>query len=96
MMILLLCVAAGVFIAGCTQQAGPAQPPAAHQTPAATAGMANPASVNCAKTGGMTEIKKDATGGEYGMCTFANGTSCEEWALFRGEGCKAGGQAPAK
>jgi putative hemolysin len=25
------------------------------------------------------------------MCTFKNGTSCEEWALFRGEGCKAGG-----
>ena len=24
------------------------------------------------------------------MCTFANGTSCEEWALFRNEGCKAG------
>ena len=21
------------------------------------------------------------------MCTFKNGTSCEEWALYRGEGC---------
>lgn len=52
--------------------------------------IANPASENCVKAGGMTEIKKDATGGEYGMCTFANGTSCEEWALYRGEGCKAG------
>ena len=52
--------------------------------------MANPASVACVNAGGRLEIKKDATGGEYGMCTFANGTSCEEWALFRGEGCKAG------
>jgi predicted secreted protein len=34
------------------------------------------------------DIKKDASGNEYGMCTFKNGTSCEEWALFRNEGCK--------
>jgi putative hemolysin/predicted secreted protein len=59
-------------------------------TTAAPAGMANPASVACVNAGGKLEIKKDATGGEYGMCTFANGTSCEEWALFRGEGCRAG------
>lgn len=59
-------------------------------TTAPTAGMANPASVACVKAGGSLEIKKDATGGEYGMCTFANGTTCEEWALFRGEGCKPG------
>lgn len=67
--------------------------------PAATAppaiGMANPASVACVNAGGKLEIKKDATGGEYGMCTFTNGTSCEEWALFRGEGCRAGTEAAA-
>jgi putative hemolysin/predicted secreted protein len=63
---------------------------AAATTTAASAGMANPASVACVNAGGKLEIKKDATGGEYGMCTFANGTSCEEWALFRNEGCKAG------
>ena len=39
---------------------------------------------------GTVEIKKDASGNEYGMCTFKNGTSCEEWALYRGEGCKPG------
>jgi hypothetical protein len=50
--------------------------------------MANPASVNCGKIGGTTEIKTAADGGQYGMCTFPNGTSCEEWALFRNEGCK--------
>jgi uncharacterized protein len=50
-------------------------------------GLANPASVYCGQVGGKTEIKKDATGAEYGMCTFPNGTSCEEWALYRGE-CK--------
>ena len=50
--------------------------------------MANPASVNCGTLGGKTDIKTAADGGEYGMCTFTNGTTCEEWALFRGEGCK--------
>lgn len=80
---LVLCITAGVFAAGCTQTAS------TEQKPTATAGMPNPASVACVEKGGTLEIKKDATGGEYGMCTFANGTSCEEWALFRGEGCKA-------
>ena len=70
----------------------PGVPPA--PTTLASAGMANPASVACVDAGGTLEIKKDIAGGEYGMCTFANGTSCEEWALFRGEGCRAG-VAPA-
>ncbi len=64
-------------------------------TTTAAPGMANPASVACVNAGGKLEMKKDATGGEYGMCTFTNGTSCEEWALFRGEGCKAGVDAAA-
>jgi len=50
-------------------------------------GLANPATVYCSQIGGTTVIKKDATGAEYGMCVFPNGSSCEEWALFRGE-CK--------
>jgi uncharacterized protein len=68
----------------------------ASNTTAAPAGMANPASVNCGKIGGSTEIRKNADGGEYGMCAFPNGTSCEEWALYRGEGCTANATAPAK
>jgi len=80
--------------------AAPTTEGAAAITAAATAapgsdGMANPASVNCGKVGGKTEIKTSADGSQYGMCTFANGTSCEEWALFRGEGCKAGVTAAA-
>src|SRR5512139_2247674 len=80
-----------VFAAGCEEKAE--QTDSGLQTPVTTpaqSGMANPASVYCGQAGGTTEIKKDASGGEYGMCTFANGTSCEEWALYRGEGCKAG------
>jgi predicted secreted protein/putative hemolysin len=74
-----------VLAAGCTQQT--VTPPV---TTPAPSGLANPASVYCGQAGGSLEIKKDATGGEYGMCTFKNGTSCEEWGLFRGEGCKGG------
>ncbi len=47
--------------------------------------MPNPASVNCIDKGGVLEIRKDPSGGEYGVCKFSNGTECEEWALFRGE-----------
>lgn len=79
-----------VLAAGCTQQT--ATPPVT--TPAQST-IANPASVNCGQVGGTTEIKTDASGGQYGMCTFANGTSCEEWALFRGQGCKSGVAAVA-
>ena len=71
------------FTAGCTQQPVTPAPTAAPQgttaapvvTTEAVAGMANPASVACGQAGGKTEIKKDATGGEYGMCTFTNGTT---------------------
>jgi putative hemolysin len=93
--ILGLCIVAGIFIAGCTQQTPMVQtptttPPSVVTASPTSASIANPASVNCGKVGGALEIKKDAAGNEYGMCTFQNGTSCEEWALFRNEGCKAG------
>jgi predicted secreted protein/putative hemolysin len=79
-----------LLVSGCTQLAAT---PAGTTTPTVTqasVGMANPASVSCGQEGGTVEMKKDATGNEYGMCTFKNGTSCEEWALYRGEGCKPG------
>ncbi len=90
-MILLLCLTAGIFSAGCTQQA-PAQITPAQTTPQVPAGLANPASVSCIDNGGTLAIKNNADGSQYGMCTFQNGTSCEEWALFRNEGCKPAGE----
>lgn len=50
--------------------------------------MPNPASVNCTKNSGKLEIKNNNDGSQYGVCTFPNGKTCEEWAFFRGE-CKA-------
>jgi uncharacterized protein len=96
------CIIAGLLVTGCTQQQTPAAvqttvPTVAEPVATTTAtevpanasavGMANPASVNCGKIGGTTEIRTAADGGQYGMCTFSNGTSCEEWALFRNQGC---------
>ena len=48
-------------------------------------GLANPASVSCGNQDGTLEIKTDETGGQTGICKFANGSECEEWQLFRGE-----------
>ena len=96
-LILGLCVAACIIITGCTQQSSsvpttaptPATTPTAQAAPTGTAGTPNPASVNCVNVGGTTEIMTNPDGSQYAMCNFTNGTSCEEWALFRGEGCKA-------
>lgn len=58
-----------------------------------SAGVANPASVKCEQDGGTLAIQKDASGGEYGMCTFRDGTVCEERAYFRGECTRKDGTA---
>lgn len=56
-----------------------------------TVGIANPASVNCEKVGGVLDIQKKGDGGEYGVCVFEDNRQCEEWALMRGE-CPLGGR----
>lgn len=71
-----------------SETAAPVTPTTNETAPVAS--MANPASVNCGTIGGTTEIKTAADGSQYGMCSFSNGTSCEEWALYRNEGCQPG------
>jgi hypothetical protein len=105
-LVLCLCIGAGLVIAGCTQQTtssvpsttvtppapatSPAAPTGTGSAPANQTGMANPASVNCVNVGGQSVIMTNPDGSQYGMCNFTNGTTCEEWALFRGEGCQPG------
>ena len=68
-------VLSAIAITGCAQP----QP----ATPAASmVGMANPASVYCAKLGGKTRIEKTAAG-ERGICVLPNGAEIDEWELFR-------------
>ena len=55
-------------------------------------GLANPASVYCADNGGSVDIRSDAAGNQTGVCVFADGSECDEWAYFRSE-CAHGDQA---
>lgn len=65
-------------------------PPPTITSPTPTSHLANPASVNCAKAGGKTVIKKNSAGAEYGLCEFEDAYGCEEWALLNGN-CPVGG-----
>ncbi len=62
----------------------------ASSTPNSNTGLANPASVNCAKQGGQSQIVTKKDGSQYGVCEFEDDQECEEWALYRGE-CPVGG-----
>ena len=47
--------------------------------------LPNPASVYCEQNSGKLEIVTAADGSQSGQCVFPEGSSCEEWAYFRGE-----------
>lgn len=47
--------------------------------------MPNPASVYCEQNGNKHEIRTAADGSQSGICIFPDGSSCDEWAYFRGE-----------
>ena len=49
------------------------------------AGMPNPASINCTQNGNKLEIRTAADGSQNGICVFPDGSTCDEWAYFRGE-----------
>lgn len=45
-------------------------------------GMANPASTYCVDIGGSVSIQNTG-GGDIGICTLPDGSTIEEWELFR-------------
>ena len=47
--------------------------------------MPNPASVYCEQNGNKLEIHTAGDGSQSGVCVFPNGSTCDEWAYFRGE-----------
>jgi putative hemolysin len=63
--------------------------PQATPKPAATAmpqvSLPNPASVYCKEQGNKLEIRTAADGSQSGVCVFLDGSTCDEWAYFRGE-----------
>ena len=68
----------------------PQNTPAPTVAPTPNSSIANPASVNCEKQGGKTQIVARGDGAQYGICVFPGNKQCEEWALFRGD-CPVGG-----
>jgi putative hemolysin len=52
---------------------------------ATSAGIANPASTYCLEQGGTSEIRTAEDGSQYGVCSFPDGSECEEWTFFRGQ-----------
>jgi putative hemolysin len=47
--------------------------------------MPNPASVYCEQNGNKLEIHTAADGSQNGVCVFPDGSTCDEWAYYRGE-----------
>jgi len=47
--------------------------------------MPNPASVYCEQNGNALEIRTADDGSQSGVCVFPDGSTCDEWAYFRGE-----------
>jgi putative hemolysin len=47
--------------------------------------IANPAATYCVEQGNQYMIKTAADGSQSGVCIFADGTSCDEWAYYRKE-----------
>ena len=62
--------------------------------PAATSqsAVANPASVYCLQQGGTLDLRT-VSGSVVGVCTFSDGSECEEWQYFRRECLPAGSPA---
>ena len=67
------------------------QPPEPGATDSPQASMPNPASVYCEQYGNKLEIRTAADGSQVGICVFPDGSSCDEWAYYRGE-CGPGAQ----
>jgi hypothetical protein len=56
--------------------------------------MPNPASLYCEQNGNKLEIQTAADGSQSGVCVFPDGSTCDEWAYFRGECGPAAQKSP--
>jgi putative hemolysin len=79
-----------IALAACT--APQVQAPAPTATDILLANMPNPASVYCKEQGNKHEICMAADGSQSGVCIFPDGSTCDEWAYYRGE-CGPSAQA---
>ena len=56
--------------------------------------MPSPASVYCEQNGNRLEIQTASDGSQNGVCVFPDGSTCDEWAYFRGECGPAAQESP--
>jgi putative hemolysin len=70
-------------LAACTALQVQAPEPTSTTTPQAN--MPNPGSVYCTQQGYKLEILTAADGSQSGVCVFPDGSTCDEWAYYRGE-----------
>jgi putative hemolysin len=78
-----------IALTACTVLQAQTSEPAATVIPALN--MPNPASVYCEQNGNTLEIRTAADGSQSGVCIFPDGSSCDEWAYYRGECSSAAG-----
>lgn len=91
MMILMALVAA---LAACKSSASTTPESVTPTGSESQIGLPNPASVYCVDNGGVSEIRSNTDGSQYGVCIFPDGSECDEWAYYRGE-CAPKSAAPA-
>ena len=70
-------------LTACTSLRAQTPEPAATDNPLPN--MPNPASVYCEQNGNKLEIRTAADGSQSGLCVFPDGSTCDEWAYYRGE-----------
>jgi len=70
-------------LTACTVRQVQTPQPAATDIPQVN--LPNPASVYCEQNGNKLEIQTAADGSQNGVCVFPDGSTCDEWAYFRGE-----------
>jgi putative hemolysin len=63
----------------------PIQKPESIATEIPQAGLPNPAAVFCTQNGFNYEIQSAADGSQSGICSFPDGSICDDWAYFKGE-----------
>jgi putative hemolysin len=94
---LLLFVTIGSFLCAILSSCSVAQfqaEPDLAGTEISPANMPNPASVYCVENGNKLEIQTAADGSQSGVCVFPDGSTCDEWAYFRGECGPAAQESP--
>ncbi|MHB8135010.1 MAG: putative hemolysin [Anaerolineaceae bacterium] len=72
-----------MLLTACTAFKAQTLEPAATDIPQVN--MPNPASVYCEQKGNKHEIQTASDGSQSGICIFPDGSSCDEWAYFKGE-----------